>query len=82
MATRISPHHTSNVLKQQEFPIKGAKTSRRKRKNNVKINSLKVKSAPKKAEKSIAYIKFSLRQECLQLASFLRQETHRPGYVR
>ena len=82
MATRISTHHTSNVLKQKEFPIKGTKTSRRKRKNTAKINSLKIKSAPKIAEKSIAELKFSLRQECLQLASFLRQETHRPGYVR
>ena len=82
MATRISPHHTSNVLKQQEFPIKGIKTSRKKRKNTTRINSLNARSDPKKAEKSIADLKFSLRQECLQLATFLRQETHRPGFVR
>lgn len=82
MTTRVFPTHDINGLKQTEFPYKSAKSTRNKKKNFRKSARSITKVQSKGEDKSILALKDSLRQECLRLASFLKQETHRPGFVR
>ena len=82
MTTRIFPAHDINGLKQLEFPYKSTKSTRSRKKNNSVSKKSFSKVASKAEDKAILALKDSLRQECLRLASFLKQETHRPGFVR
>ena len=82
MTTRVFPKNDINGLKQPEFPYKSMKSGRSKKKSTSPANRTMSKVLFKQEDKSILALKDSLRQECLRLASFLKQETHRPGFVR
>ncbi len=82
MTTRITPTYAVNGLKQREFPISNGSFPQSNRKSKVKRRSLKDNSTKSNLDNSLNDLKLSLRQECLQLASFLKQESFRPGYVR
>ena len=82
MTTRILPAQDINGLKQPEFPYKSAKSTRSRKKNSSVSKKAISKAASIKENTSILALKDSLRQVCLRLASFLKQETHRPGFVR
>lgn len=82
MTTRIYPPHDINGYKQPEFPYKTAKSSTFKRKASPKKTKKTHKIKSKSEHNAILDLKNSLRQECLRLASFLKQESFRPGYVR
>lgn len=82
MTTRITPTHAINGLKQRAFPINKTNYPKTKRKTKSKSSSATLQSLKRKPVNPLNDLKMSLRQECLQLASFLKQETHRPGYVR
>lgn len=82
MTTRITPTYAINGLKQREFPINKRNYQKTKRNSKAKTRSLKIHSTKRNSDDSLNDLKLSLRQECLQLASFLKQESFRPGYVR
>ena len=82
MTTRITPTHAINGLKQREFPLKNSPHSRKTKRTTTKQRTKKIVKEAKEDYDSLKDIKMSLRQECIRLASFLKQETHRPGFVR
>ncbi len=82
MTTRIFPPHDINGIRQPEFPYKSPKSYSTKRRASAKHSKKTIKVVSKSDDKIILELKNSLRQECLRLASFLRQESFRPGYVR
>ena len=82
MTTRITPTYAINGLKQKEFPINNTTLPNTRRKIKSKTRSFKSHPVKRDLDNSMKDLKLSLRQECLQLASFLKQESFRPGYVR
>ena len=83
MSTRIPISSDSSFKSIPNNDSKLNKTSAKGRKKLSQLNKdLKTKKIISKKENPISDLKDSLREECLRLASFLRQETHRPGYVR
>lgn len=83
MSTRITPPFNVNTKEIPNRTIKNNKSIEKGKRKSSHTNKLsKVQKSSKKNENSISDVKSSLREECLRLASFLRQETHRPGYVR
>ena len=80
MATRINPPQTVRQEPMSYLPTKTTKHATRK--NRTRHFSPKTQIKAKAEEKAMNSLKVSLRDECLRLASFLKQETHRPGFVR
>jgi hypothetical protein len=85
MNSRISLVHDNKTLNSQiihtkEIPGKKIEktVNRRKRKNKTNITKIKLK----KEINPIFELKDSLRLECIRLADFLKQESHRDGFVR
>lgn len=82
MTTRITiPHDVSNADVAHN-PTKTTRYASRKRKITNKKSVSNTKVVAKPTEKNISNLKVSLRDECLRLAVFLRQESHRPGLAR
>ena len=83
MATRIPLQNDIRTIKYPEQSAKSSKASAKTRRKSSQSNSYqKAKKIEKNKENSISDIQSSLREECLRLAAFLRQESHRPGFVR
>jgi len=83
MTTRISITNEIHSLKNQEYTIRQSRQVSKTRKKSS--NSHSVRKLEKKVisnENSISDLSLSLREECLRLASFLKQESNRPGFVR
>ena len=82
MTTKITPTQAINGLKQREFPIKNSSVPKSKKRVSTKHRTKTALASKKELESPLTDIKTSLRQECMRLALFLKQETHRPGFVR
>lgn len=83
MSNRIAPRIDHSIKEITNRTNKSNRTTTKGKRKSLKSNKLtKAQKISHETKKPITEVKSSLREECLRLASFLRQETHRPGYVR
>lgn len=87
VAKVYSPIHSYNeeISKKTNEIVNPVKTKRKTKKRKASTKTRKRATTKKEASSilkpTMTNLRFSLQQDCTRLASYLKQETHRKGFV-